>query len=345
MINGIQHIGIGVIDRDQSFAFYNSALGFSVPMSKSTDTCSGMLPVLGKDETRNVVIALNPHGGGLIEIFQYISRKPIPIPDDIDFTCKGYLFYGLKVRNIDKSIEKIKRGGGTVLTSSMPFTPMQDKRWKTAVFRDPDGIYGILLEYPQSTVGYGRGSSRIGGIEYVAVGVSDIERSMDFYSRVLGYDDVLYTYEGTAPEWTTFYGQSKKLKRALLQRSTEPRGLFRHFLRGGMVELIEVQNSSRRHCFDGRKWGDVGVMELCFDVDDISETLKQIEKMGIPIAVPPHSQDMGLKTHATFAYIRDPDGSLLEFADIKRLPVPYFVIRLFVNPFVISLAKKLRLLK
>ncbi len=345
MVNGIQHVGIGVMDRDISYNFYNNALGFSVPMSKSTDTCSGMLPVLGKDETRNVVIALNPHGGGLVELFQYVSRKPIPIPDSVDFTYNGYLFYGLKVRNIDKSLLRITQYGGEVVTESMPFTPMKDKNWKTAVFRDPDGIYGIVLEYPQSSVGYGRGSARIGGIEYVAVGVSDIKKSIDFYSTVLGYNDIIYTYNGPAPEWEKLYGSPKILKRALMQRSTKPQGLFKHFLRGGMIELIEVQDGNKKHNFDGRQWGDIGFMELCFDVDDIQETLQQKERMGVPVAVPPHSQDMGLNTQATFAYIRDPDGSLLEFADIKRLPVPYFFIRLLVNPLIISIAKKLRLLK
>ncbi len=345
MLNGIQHVGIGVTDRDRSFTFYNNALGFSVPMSKSTDTCSGMLPVLGKDETRNVVIALNPHGGGLVEIFQYISREPVPIPDNVDFTCNGYLFYGLKVRNIYKSLERIKHYGGEVVTRPMPFTPMKDKKWKTAVFRDLDGIYGIVLEYPQSTVGYGRGSAKIGGIEYVAVGVSDLKRSVDFYSTVLGYNDIIYNYEGPAPEWEKLYGPSKKIKRTLMQRSAKPQGLFKHFLRGGMIELIEVEGGNTKHNFDGRKWGDIGFMEICFDVDDIQQTLKQTEKMGIPVAVPLHSQDMGLNTQATFAYIRDPDGSLLEFTDIKRLPVPYVFIRLLVNPFIISIAKKLRLLK
>jgi len=345
MINGLQHIGIGVKDRERSFHFYNNALGFSVPMSKSTDTCSGMIPVLGNDETRNVVIALNPHGGGLVEIFQYVSKTPTPVPEEVDFSYNGYLFYGLKVKNIEKSLQTIQRYEGKALTDPMPFTPLKEHEWKTAVYRDPDGIYAIVLEYPGSTVGYGGRVSRIGGVEYVAVGVSDLKRSMKFYSDILGYGDIVYTYEGVCPEWEILFGKGKKIKRALLQRSAKPQGLFRHFLRGGMIELIEVESNKKKHNFDGRKWGDIGCMELCFDVTDIQSTLDQIKKRGIPIIIPPYSQNMGLNTEATFAYIQDPDGSLLEFADIGRLPVPYFFIRLFVNPFVIGLAKKLRILK
>jgi hypothetical protein len=53
---------------------------------------------------------------------------------------------------------------------------------------------------------------------------------------------------------------------------------------------------------------------------------------------------MGMNTLATFAYIADPDGSKLEFADISSLPVPYFVIRLFVNPFAVGIAQLLKIL-
>lgn len=345
VVNGIQHVGIGVRNREQSYHFYNNALGFSVLMSKSTDTCTGMLPVLGNDEIRNVVIALNPHGGALVEIFQYVSRAPAPIPEEVDFSYNGYLFYGLKVKNITRSLDIVRKYGGMIINRTSDFSPMANLNWKTAVFRDPDGIHGIMLEYPGSTVGYGKGHPKIGGIEYIAVGVSNLNQSIDFYSRILGYNEIVYRYEGNSPEWDILFGKGRKIRRALLVRSEKPHGLFRHFLRGGMIELLEVEGNTNKHNFDGRHWGDIGCMELSFDVSDINATLETVTKQGISLAVPPYSQDMGLKTQATFAYIRDPDGSLLEFADIKRLPVPYFIIRLMVNPFIIGLAKKLKVMK
>jgi len=64
MINGIQHIGIGVTDRDKAYLFYNNALGFSVPMSKHSGDCKGVIPLIEKDEERKVVIALTRTGVG-----------------------------------------------------------------------------------------------------------------------------------------------------------------------------------------------------------------------------------------------------------------------------------------
>jgi catechol 2,3-dioxygenase-like lactoylglutathione lyase family enzyme len=345
MINAIQHVGIGVRDRDRSFDFYNNALRFSVLMSYSTDNCSGMTAVIGNDETRNVVIALNPRGGALVELFQYISKTPAPIPEAVDFTYNGFLYYGLKVKNVKRSLDIIKKHGGSTLTAPMDFSPLKNRGWKTAVFRDPDGVYGILIEYPESNVGYGNGTPRIGGIDYTAIGVSNLKDSIDFYSKILGYDDIIYTNEGSYSEWDVLFGKGRKIKRALIRKSEKAQGLFKHFLRGGMIELIEAEGNNQKHNFDGRNWGDIGFMELCFDVTDIDATVAEIEKKGVSLAVPIHGQDMGLGTCAKFAYIRDPDGSLLEFADIKKLPVPYFFIRTLVNPFIIGIAKRIKLLK
>jgi len=344
MINGIQHIGIGVNDRDKSYDFYRDALNFSVPISKNTGNCAGVVPFIKEDEIRNVIIPLNPFGGALVEIFQYTSRKPAPIPREVDFSYNGFLFYSLKVKNIQGSLEKIEQHGGRIVSRKSPFSPMQERGWNTAIFQDIDGIYGTLLEYPTSNVGYGKGHPRIGGVEHVAIGVSNIKESTDFYRNVLGYDNVLYSTEGSFPEWDTMFGKGKKLKRVLLKRSAKPNGLFRHFLRGGMIELIEAEDNSGKHNFEGRKWGDIGFMELCFDVTNIDETLESIQKMGVEIIAPPHKQNMGMNTLATFAYIADPDGSKLEFADISSLPVPYFVIRLFVNPFAVGIAQLLKIL-
>jgi catechol 2,3-dioxygenase-like lactoylglutathione lyase family enzyme len=344
MINGIQHIGIGVTDRDKAFLFYNNALGFSVPMSRHSGNCKGVLPLIKKDEERKVVIALNSHGGGLVEIFQYTSKKPVPRPKEVDFSYNGCLFFGLKVKNVGKSLGIIERHGGERVTEPSAFTPKAEAGWRTAMFLDTEGIQAMLLEYPESGMGHGNGGSRIGGVEYVGIGVSDIEDSVEFYTRVLEYDKIVYRTEGTYPEWDPLFGKGRFMKRALLRRSGNPEGIFRHFLHGGMIELIQVEGNTGKHNFDGRKWGDIGFMEVAFDVTDIDETLEEVARKGVSLAAPPYVQDMGMNTKATFAYIRDPDGSLLEFADISRLPVPYFIIRLLVSPFVVGMAKKLKLL-
>jgi catechol 2,3-dioxygenase-like lactoylglutathione lyase family enzyme len=352
MINGMQHIGIGVQNREESYKFYNNALLFSVPMSKHEGYCSGVVPIIEHDETRNVIISMNPYGGAAVEVFQYTSKTPVPVPAQVDFLYNGYLFYGVPVKNIEKAVGKVLKNKGRIITDSTVFTPMKDKGWKTAVFTDPFGVTGIMVEYPESFVGYGEGTTKIGGVDYIAIGVSDIERSVDFYKNMLDYDVKVYSskqnskgiFEGECPEWDGLFGKGRKIKRALLVKSEKPQGTFKHFLKGGMIELIEAEGNTGKHSYDGRKWGDIGFMELCFDVSDIQPAIDALVSKGADLAVPVYTQDMGQKTEASFAYIRDPDGSLIEFAEIKRLPMPYWLIRLLVNPTTVKFLKFLKLL-
>ena len=95
----------------------------------------------------------------------------------------------------------------------------------------------------------------------------------------------------------------------------------------------------------GRDTSDIGFMELSFDVSDIESTLDDMIKKGAKLIVPIFEQDMGMNTSAKFAYIKDPDGSKLELVELLGLPVPYFLIRLFVNPSIIWMAKKMKILK
>jgi catechol 2,3-dioxygenase-like lactoylglutathione lyase family enzyme len=352
MINGMQHIGIGVQNREDSYEFYNNALLLSVPMSKHEGHCTGVVPIIEKDETRKVIISMNPYGGAAVEVFQYTSKTPVPVPGWIDFSCTGYLFYGVAVQNVKKSVQKILKNKGRIITEATAFTPMNDRGWKTAVFTDPFGITGTMVEYPGSFVGYGKKNSKIGGIDYIAIGVSDIDRSVDFYKNMLGYDVEIYRddkndkgiYEGECPEWDSLFGKGRKIKRALLARSEKPQGHFRHFLKGGMIELVEVGGNTGSYNYEGRHWGDIGFMELCFDVSDLKTAIDSLVSRGAELAVPIYTQDMGQKTEASFAYIRDPDGALLEFAEIKSLPVPYWVIRILVNPPVVKFLKFLKIL-
>ena len=86
MIHGMQHIGIGVLNREDSYNFYNNALLLSVPISKTEGPCDGVIPIIKKNETRKVIISMSPWGGAAVEVFQYTSKTPAPLPPKVDFT-------------------------------------------------------------------------------------------------------------------------------------------------------------------------------------------------------------------------------------------------------------------
>src|SRR5690625_3428684 len=76
-ISGIQQIGVGVTDVEDSWRWYRKHLQVDVPIFEEKAEANLMLPYTGgKPRNRHAVLALNMNGGGGFEICQYIDRTP-----------------------------------------------------------------------------------------------------------------------------------------------------------------------------------------------------------------------------------------------------------------------------
>ena len=73
--------------------------------------------------------------------------------------------------------------------------------------------------------------------------------------------------------------------------------------------------------FEGRLWGDLGFIHLCFDVVGMDALRETCAEAGFPFTVDSSSSfDMG-EAAGHFAYVEDPDGTLIEFVETHKVPV------------------------
>ncbi|MEY3193989.1 MAG: hypothetical protein RIQ78_85, partial [Bacteroidota bacterium] len=76
-ISGIQQVGIGVANVHEAFKWYRLHFGMDVPMFEEAAEAGLMLPYTGgQPQSRHAILALNLHGGGGMEIWQYTGRTP-----------------------------------------------------------------------------------------------------------------------------------------------------------------------------------------------------------------------------------------------------------------------------
>ena len=175
------------------------------------------------------------------------------------------------------------------------------------------------------------------------VGVSDMEHSLKFYRNVLGYGHVVQDKMGEWQDWSSFSDLNKenkgKFRRVLLQREKPETGLYSELLGVGELELIEAVhspfeelqqtvleglhlNNKNRHLYKDRCWGDPGLIHLCFDVMDMSGLLDFCHTLDVePTVDTGDSFSMGHTAIGRFAYVEDPDGSLIEFVETYRIPI------------------------
>jgi len=313
MINALQHVGMGVNDTDTTYAFYRDTLGFKIKLNDHTEYSQEMAPIIGDVVEMRMLMAMNIHGGGAIELIEHTSTEPRARAEPVRWGDLGFLESGLWATNLDALVPQLQAKGVALLTPVCSFQDYAGATWKYAYLRDPDGLLLQLLERPGSD-----GASLVGGISHVAVGVSDIEAAERFYGEVLGYDRAIYRFTGYLPEMDAVTGGPMRMKMTILERSQGSTSQLA-LLDGGLIKLVQAIGYQGRPIFEGRRWGDIGQMEVALDVTDLRVTLDEALSKGATLLHPPTFMDMGSGSVGSFAYITDPDGNIIEFVEVEKI--------------------------
>jgi len=315
IISGIQQIGVGVPDVKEAFTWYRRKFGMDVPVFYDPGTAADMLPYTGGvPQNRHAILAINMQGGGGFEIWQYTSRTPQAPGFEIKTGDLGFFAAKMKARDVFAAYDFFKDNDVEVLgnLSEAPDGSMH--------FYVKDA-YGNIFEIVQGGVFFSKTDAVTAGPSGFVVGVSDIDKSYEFYSRILGYDKVVYDKTDIFEDFAVLPGGNKKFRRVLLKHSEERKGPFSHMFGPTQVELIQVLDRKPRKIYENRFWGDLGFIHICFDIIGMKELKKQCALLGHPFTTGSgDSFDMG-EAAGEFAYIEDPDGSLIEFVETHKVPI------------------------
>lgn len=315
IISGIQQVGIGNPNVHEAFKWYRQHFGMDIPILDENSEANQMLPYTGgKPHQRHAILAINLKGGGGFEIWQYVSRIPQAADFDIQLGDLGFTIAKMKTDNVHASYDVLK-GKGVKLVTPITRDP-QDK--EHFYLKD---LYGNLFEVVKGDDWFGHGNMNMGGPNGMVIGVSDMERSKKFYADVLGYDTVVYDEEKVFDDMKGLPGAEDVLHRVLLKHSKPRQGSFSKLLGSSVIELLKVKGRAPHKIFEGRYWGDLGFIHLCFDIKDMQDLKRHCAACGHPFTVESNPDfDMG-DAAGQFAYIEDPDGALIEFVETHKIPV------------------------
>lgn len=315
MINGIQQIGVGVEDLASSWKWYRRHFGMDVPVFQEAAEAPLMTQYTGnKVQARNAVLAINLNGGSGFEIWQYTSRTPAPASFEVQLGDLGINIVKIKSRDIASCYARFEKSGVHLLGGLN-----QNPRGQYHFYlKDPNGNIFEVCEHDQ-WFGYRRTCT--GGPFGCVIGVGDMEKAMPFYGEVLGYDKVLFDAVDTFEDLATVPGGETQVRRVIMEPSAPTSGVFGNVFGKSRIELVESRERKPRTIFEDRYWGDPGFIHLCFDVHGMDDLKKKCADAGHPFTVDSeNSFDMG-EAAGRFAYIEDPDGTLIEFVETHRMPV------------------------
>ncbi|WP_373398543.1 VOC family protein [Algoriphagus halophilus] len=314
-INGIQQVGIGVKDANEAWKWYRKIFKMDVPIFQDSAEAALMTRyTAGKVEKRHAILAMNMQGGGGFEIWQFTSRTPTGPAKKISWGDLGILAVKIRCKDIQETYDFMKSEGVNLLG-----TPS----------KNPIGVWHFYLKDPYDNVfeieenqsWFSKNKDLTGGVSGVVIGVTDIEKSVPLYQCIYQHSEVLFN--GTK-EWEDFAPlteEQESFSRVILRSSENRTGAFGKLLCQTTVELISVNNSAREKIYKGRLWGDLGFIHVCFDVNGMKTLRANLTDSGFPFTVDSNNGfDMG-KAAGHFAYIEDPDGTLVEMVETHKIPI------------------------
>ena len=315
IFGGIQQLGVGIPDVEAAFEWYRATFGTDLPVFREAAPAPFMTPYTGGEvQSRDATLAINLAGGGGFEIWQYTSRTPQPAPREIGIGDYGILAGRIKTRGVAQAYRRLQEQGVSVL-GGISRDPQGRER---VTIRDPWGNHFQLVE---CVSWFGKPRMQTGGVEGALIGVSDMAASLDYYATVLGYDRKIYDESGTFDDLASLPGGNNPVRRALLERSEPSGGPFSELFGPTRIELVQRDGHTGMRAFDGRFWGDLGFIHLCFDIRGMDALKERCAAAAAPFTVDSGSSfDMG-EAGGRFAYIEDPDGTLIEFVETHKVPI------------------------
>jgi catechol 2,3-dioxygenase-like lactoylglutathione lyase family enzyme len=148
--------------------------------------------------------------------------------------------------------------------------------------------------------------SRIISADHTGITISNLERSLSFWRNVLGFE-LSHTAHQTgelAEEITGVKGAEIKL--AVLRTSG-----------GHKIELLEYLAPADRERANLRPC-DIGSVHIALLVDDLKAILKNIAASGWTAAGKPQVLKTGPNAGKRVVYVRDPDGTTIEFMELAK---------------------------
>ena len=299
MIQGVSHVGIGVLDMKKALQFYKDVLNFKEVVFDYT----GKIPSLdtspeGQYVNARVVMLRNPNttpiAQGMIELVQLLPPA-VPKLHDVEYEWGniGIAEVCQDVRNIEET-SKIMIDKGFKIVMPILYAILSGEEVKYCYFRSPERVLLEMIEWHMYKE-FG-GAPRFNAINHIAIGVSDMKKSLAFYRDILGFKEVIFDCaDTTAPP---------------LAQSPPPgihEVLIANSYRDAWIELYQ-HYPPYKPAKTSTKWGDIGLMEFAIHVSNLEKEYSRLGEKGVIFVSPPHTVDYSTSQEWKYVYVQEPDG-------------------------------------
>ena len=304
-VSGVDHAGIGVKNWEAMKSFYMDMMGFNRVFGEMPEDDHEPIHALLRTSPaiHSAIHLCHKRGGISVALFHATTPIPRPIRKDFRYGDIGLTKMTMSVSDVDHLYRDLQKNVNFCSEPRSVIIPGWDEH-RFVYCKDPEGN---LIEFVSGSLAHAKHG--FGGVHWLGVGVTDLERSRSFYRRHLEFDRIVvenhHAFSGLVDEVSGSAGTN--VRSCLLANGNG----------NGMIELFEVVNPRGRSIPFGVQWGDFGYLQVCLSGVDVSNMTAYCETEGLELLAP--AQAIGDSEHGgAFMYLRDPDGIPIEYVVFSR---------------------------
>lgn len=307
-LTGLDYIGIGVSDMAASMAFYGE-LGFDDVAFDYNGSLPGLTGVSGHDQTDAHVVLLrsnNPTvlGRAGIKLVHTLSRPVPPMPEGMAWGELGICEVCVHVHGQARfHADLVARGHRNLMDPTEADLEPYQTHCGLSYVADPDGAKIELIEWSTLEAGWPVADGPQ-GVNHVAFGVTDIERTRAFYQG-LGFTGQLFESDGYFEPMHPWYAP-RTPPRQRMMLLTSPLG----------GNLEPVQHTPASPDMRG-EWGHLGTFEFAIGSRCLERSLDYLASRDIKLVGDPAVIDLGGGATWRYAYFADPDGLYVCVTEVR----------------------------
>lgn len=295
---GVDHVGVGVADMDAAVGFYGQ-VGFGDVLFDYT----GDVP--GPDRRARVVMLANPGatpiGPGRIKLVQVLDGAgPPAAPTGGGWGELGICEICLHARGVHEVHGQLVAAGAESLMEPIEgSTPPNDVTLDIAYVADPWQGKLELIEW----TGLWRslpGPARAEGVNHVAFGVADIERTRAFY-RQLGFTEMLFESTEFFDPMAPWYPGEPPDQHMIMLMAPQGAGIE--------PVVLDPPGPDLRG-----EWGHLGPFEFAIGVGSLERGIARLRALGVELKGEPATLDVGTGEWR-YVYFRDPDDLFVSLVE------------------------------
>ncbi len=299
-VTELVRVVVTVADPAAMAGFYREALGLDVgPEQALGDPAWSAL--LGLPEGTTIRVASVRFGSETLALASF-DPPGAPYPATRASNDQWFQHVALVAGDIEAVWKRLERAKPEVITKGEPVLLPSNTGSVTAFkFRDPEGHPLELISFPKS-VGDPRwqgGAPGIRGYDHTAISVTDLDRSLPFYTDLLGFH-VGGRSLNAGPEQDRLDGLAGiQVDVVALQPVSAPTP---------HVELLHYRTPPGRKSAAEIKANDVASVRQVHRVDDLAGLVARLQAAQVPFVLP---GIVAFQDGGQAAAVRDPDGHMI----------------------------------